>query len=748
MLNTTDSKLGGRLYEWLGSFPNLEVLSSRNSDFGGVTEGTNQYVVTSAINACTKLRVLEISHMTTGVKLTFPDSMGQLSSLEVIDLSTSSAAIVAWPTDWSAMINLKVLLGSRQFSPKQPGLPDWLFMLPKLEVLTLNGALPAATLPPAIGNLTSLRQLSLNGVNLNGTLPAEIGNLVNLETFSASGNQLSGSMPAEMGQLTKLRFLSMRNNQFTSLPSTLGSMTSLQILDFIGNQLTGTLPRNVQGLKQLYAAYLSANQLSGDMDDSYAGLTAMQTFMISSNKLTTLPDMSGWNKLFYLDVSNNPITNGFPKSLLNSKSLDTVLMMNCGMNGTIPNDLFANMSALSTLYLYNNSLSGMLPTSLLKLANLQILQLHSNSFEGNISQLDFSKLPKLSSLSLHHNKFSGSIPEWLFNMPATANSIDLSYNQLNGTIPDDFLMSLSRTRVLTVRLSNNKLTGQLPTAMNGTNGAKFQALDLSYNQLKICANKAITVLDQRMSCQLQGQTVENYWDCGCEARLGKCITTPDPIGECIPCATPAPSFESTGVDWMCYNGYWFYNGTTVPMTTFSNLTIGTTPIFVQGNLTISNLTLTSLTGWLNVSQCLSVQKLKIVLNAADSAILAANGGAPPRPLLNFQYDKSYVGPTAPKRCPVIPLDLDVTQNGRACTLRSNSTHSDPRTLASSFSITSKTSCGGHTGLQWWAILLIVIACVIIIAVALGMIFTFNAKLRGVVRPFHNRARVGKLGEGI
>lgn len=734
MLNVTLTVFTGSLSSWFGSFPDLEVFSARSSELSIVFENDGQYVVTSAISACTKLRVLELGFVQSGI---FPDSVGQLTMLERIDFATSTGQVVEWPTDWSALTSLKELIVKVQ----SPGpFPAWMFMLPALESLNINGRI-GSTLPSAIGNLTSLKELRMQGTALNGTLPPQIGNLVNLVTLALLTQSLSGPLPEEMGQMVKLQYLLLRGNRFTSLPSTLGSMTSLKMMDLIDNQLTGTLPRNVQGLKSLYGVYLAQNNIFGDIDESYSELTGMQTFLIGNNKLTTLPDMSRWNQLLLLDVSFNPIANGFPKSLLNSKSLQSVSMFGCGMNGTIPDNLFTNMSALTTLYLYNNNISGLLPSSLLNLTNLQTLQLHENSFEGNISQLDFSKLPNLQAITLRHNKFTGSIPIWLFNMPAGANSIDISYNRLNGTIPDDFLMNLPRARRIQVNLSHNSLTGQLPTAMNGTNGAKFTNLDLSYNQLKVCANKNITVLDTFMSCNLASQTVPNYMDCGCEDRLGKCLTSPDPIGACIPCNTPAPSYESTGVDWMCYGGYWFYNGTTVAMTTFKNLTLGTTPILVQGNLTVTNITFTSLTGWLNVTQCLSVKRVTIVLNAADSAILTANGGAPPRPFLNFQYDKSYVGPTAPKQCLIVPIDVDVTQNLRACTLRSNSSQSDPRTLASSFSITSRKSCGGHHGLQWWAILLIVIACVVIIAVAIGMVFTFNSRLRGVVRPYHNRARV-------
>lgn len=753
VLDVTASGLQGALYSWFSSFPDLEVLLSSSTSMDSPRNSNGIYwLVDPSIDSCTKLRKLVVSTSVQGVVI--PDEMASLTSLEVFDFYSSSGSSYAWPNGWDALVNLtsisvriqRHISGGFDDESTLP-FPSWLWTLPSLNTLQVLGSLNT-TIPPAIGNLTKLTNLRFQSSVLYGTLPPEIGNLTNLETLFLGGSHLTGPIPDEIGQLTQLEYLLLRSNQFTSLPSTLGAMTSLIFIDVADNALVGPLPTGVGGLKKLATVYLNNNAISGFADASYAELTSLVVVSISGNRVQGLPDMSRWSQLQTLDVSFNPITTGFPTSILKSNSLQFVAMMGCGLTGTIPNDFFLNMTSLQNLYLYSNNISGLLPTSLLTLPAIQTLALHDNKLEGNLSLLDFSRLTTLSSLSLQQNRFTGPVPEWIFNM-SRLSSIELSSNRLSGTIPDDFFLGRASTRRFRLALASNLLTGQLPSSLNGTGGALLSSLDLSYNQLKICANPNITVLDGFLACTFLNQNVPNYWDCGCEKVFSKCRTTPDPIGECIPCVDPPPSYESTGVDWMCYNGYWFYNGTADPMTTFSNLTLAATPIFVQGNLTVDAITFTNLKGFLNVSQCLRSSQVKIILNPTDSATLVNNGGVPPTPLINVQFDPAYAGKSPSRFCSASPITLEVTQNLRSCTLHSNTSQSDPRTLASSFSITSRKGCGDHKGLAWWAILLIVIACVIALAVTVGIIFTVHPKLRSIVRPFHNRARpTGKLGVGI
>ena len=740
ILNVSYSGLSGHFLSWLGSYTELEVFSAVSTNLALVLDPSiGQFVLPENINLCTKLRVLEYGVTNMAY---FPATLAQVTTLEVLDLYSSATGVFGWP-EFGTATALKVLRLKMVIQPQDNvgyGFPSWLFSALSLETLHITGNLNT-TIPAAIGQLTALKSLQFQSTALHGTLPPQIGNLVNLEDLMVVNNyDIEGPLPDSMGQMVKLKYLMLRGNLITALPSTLGQMVSLIVIDLQGNQLSGALPPNVQGLTKLRNVYISGNNLSGAFHSSYAQLTGMTLFFARDNQLTTLPDMSRWTNLTNIDVSFNPISNGFPSSILNIRSLRSLSMTNCGLTGTIPDRLFENMTSLTSVSLDRNQISGPLPKSLLNISTLQTLYLNDNMMEGRIADYNFTQLPVLGTLTLSNNRFYGPIPEWIFKLGGNNKIVNLSYNRLNGTIPDHFLADLSPNVRLNLNLAYNNLEGQLPSSLNGTLGAKFTVINLNGNHLKICANPNITVLDPLMSCQFRYQQVSNYYDCGCESVFNKCATTPDPIGECIPCLTPAPSFETTGVDWMCYNGYWYYNGTEVETTHFSSLDVARTPVVVHGNLTIGNLTFLSLSGFLNVSHCFKADRLSIQLNAADSAILASRSGIPPHPLLNIQYDDDFSGGgKGSKTCASSTVTIGVTQNKGACTLRSNSTHVDPRTLASSFSIANNTSCG-RPGLQWWGILLIAIACVLLIAIVIGIVFTVHPKLRSIVRPYHNRAR--------
>jgi leucine-rich repeat protein SHOC2 len=130
------------------------------------------------------------------------------------------------PEDWEGveMENGRVVkLDLEQFG-LTGAVPTEVGQLASLEVLDLGGN-QLTSLPAEIGQLTSLTKLNLCGNHLT-SLPAEIGQLTALRELSLFSNHLT-SLPAEIGQLTALEELSLGGNRLTSVPAEIGQLTSL-----------------------------------------------------------------------------------------------------------------------------------------------------------------------------------------------------------------------------------------------------------------------------------------------------------------------------------------------------------------------------------------------------------------------------------------------------------------------------------------------------------------------------------------
>lgn len=130
--------------------------------------------------------------------------------------------------------------------------------------------------------------------------------------------------------------------------------------------------------------------------------------------------------------------------------LTSLKIINSGLGGGLPDVIPAN---ITNFFLTGNSLTGTIPSTLV-----------SGATRSNFSSLLFNA---------RSNQLTGSIPANLFDLGAaswTGFSFDVSYNQLNGPLPANVfsLMTLTTTASAVVTLSNNQLTGLLPSRLFAT----------------------------------------------------------------------------------------------------------------------------------------------------------------------------------------------------------------------------------------------------------------------------------------
>ncbi|XP_044968006.1 putative receptor-like protein kinase At3g47110 isoform X2 [Hordeum vulgare subsp. vulgare] len=127
------------------------------------------------------------------------------------------------------------------------------------------------------------------------------------------------------------------------------------------------------------------------------------------------------------------------------------------------------------LFLGGESLSGEITPSLGNLTYLQVLNLSSNGFSGQLPSLN--QLHELLILDLSSNSFHGIIPDSITNC-SNLKAMDLSRNMLEGPIPTKIG---SLYNLLDIDLSRNNLTGVIPPTIS--NATQLLVINLRDNQL-------------------------------------------------------------------------------------------------------------------------------------------------------------------------------------------------------------------------------------------------------------------------
>ncbi|KAL4311629.1 hypothetical protein GQ457_01G049450 [Hibiscus cannabinus] len=353
-----------------------------------------------------------------------------------------------------------------------------------LESLSLNycGGF-RGSIPASFGNLTQILSIELSGNLFQGHIPDVFGNLTKLTSLSFSHCNLSGPLPLTMFNLTKVTFLDLSYNHFHGPVDRIQMLSSIQYVDLSSNDFDGPVDR-IQLPSSIQDVDLSSNDFDGPLPDSIFDLVNLTSLRLSSNnlsgviksdmlsKLTSLAvlDLSD-NRLLSLSTSGSGVNYSFPQ-------LQNVVFSGCSVR-QFPN--FFRTSNLVALDLSNNMISGGISKweaqgweELLGLdlsynflttieqfpgKKLWILDLHSNLLKGPILStclnLQISN-PELIEVSISENKLTGNIPSSICGWTALM-LLDLSKNSLSGTIPE-CLGNLSGF----VDLQMNNLSGKIP----------------------------------------------------------------------------------------------------------------------------------------------------------------------------------------------------------------------------------------------------------------------------------------------
>lgn len=274
--------------------------------------------------------------------------------------------------------------------------------------------------------------------------------------------------------LKHLLILDIRGNDFTALPQlglecNNGSLASLQML-FLGNyspeiklQSKISIPR----LQNLQKLEIQAAGLVGFASGSFENIENLKSLDVSTNFLSSMPNVSKATSLEYLSVANNQLRGRVWEEI---RDLDKLVLLNLSRNAltNISVTALAQNKRLSFVDLSWNKLNTLPTMSVLN--NVKMLNLSNN----NINSIDYQpyKLPSnLVQLNLHNNNIS-SLNVSAFKHLQHLEVLDLSSNQISQidgyiTIPNLWKLNIS----------NNDLI-HMPTFQEGNN---IQLLSASNN---------------------------------------------------------------------------------------------------------------------------------------------------------------------------------------------------------------------------------------------------------------------------
>ncbi|MQM14333.1 hypothetical protein Taro_047265 [Colocasia esculenta] len=391
-----------------------------------------------------------------------------------------------------------------------------------LRELNLGDNLFTGTIPPELGKLSRLRTLNLTTNSLGGEIPANLSNCKQLRVLDLGTNALVGRIPSEITNLSKLKLLYLLVNNLTGvippsvgnlssltvlasgrnalrgrIPEEIGLISGLQFLQIAENQLSGAIPKSLTNLSSLYFLAIATNQLEGLLADLGAALLQLETlygthpslaperFGSYNHFIGSVPAGIGrLGGLLWLNLEGNNQLGageedglGFIVSLVNCTRLEMFDIGSNSFEGEMPASLANLSSRLSMLIMGDNLIRGSIPEGIENLASLSVLRLESNLLSGRIPA-SVGWLQGMQTLSLFGNRLSGQIPSNIGNI-TRLNVLRIDSNDLEGGIPS----SLGACRSLQyMDAAQNMLNGTIPGQLLRLSSLS-QGLRLSHNAL-------------------------------------------------------------------------------------------------------------------------------------------------------------------------------------------------------------------------------------------------------------------------
>ncbi|RVW28877.1 LRR receptor-like serine/threonine-protein kinase FLS2 [Vitis vinifera] len=212
-------------------------------------------------------------------------------------------------------------------------------------------------------------------------LPSSFQNLSRLELLDLSYNQLSGKVPSWIGTaFINLVILNLRSNVFFGrLPSQLSNLSSLHVLDLAQNNLMGEIPVTLVELKAMVPEY---NKNIYPLYDNVSN-SLYEERLVVIMKGQSLEYTRTLSLVVGIDLFDNNLSGELPQEITKLFGLVVLNLSGNHISGQIPESI-SMLHQLLSLDLSRNKLSGNIPSSMVSLTFLSYLNLSNNNFSGKI----------------------------------------------------------------------------------------------------------------------------------------------------------------------------------------------------------------------------------------------------------------------------------------------------------------------------------------------------------------------------
>jgi Leucine-rich repeat (LRR) protein len=295
--------------------------------------------------------------------------------------------------------------GHTEYNTFQGGVfPENIGNLSHLKVIDMAfSEFDETSIPQSITKLDSLKTLKFYHCGLSGSIPNNIGNLRNLEELIIDENNLSGELPSSVFDLKKLKMLRLSfNNALSGNLDSIGKLQNLTFIQFINTQIGGRLPADVFNLPYLQE-FMGSDHLYGPVPVVERTNETLLSFFLSNSQLegNLLTTLSHCKKLRNLELSNNKFSGEIPSDFYNLKDLFGVRLDNNNFTGNISN--IGKLSNLVWFQITGNQLTGNIPSDISELKKIWDLDFSNNKFE-ELEPLNRDSLPGLRFFKVENNK--------------------------------------------------------------------------------------------------------------------------------------------------------------------------------------------------------------------------------------------------------------------------------------------------------------------------------------------------------
>ncbi|KAG2708734.1 hypothetical protein I3760_05G206900 [Carya illinoinensis] len=422
-----------------------------------------------------------------------PESIGNLSNLQMLDVSENSLAGVISEAHFSSLFKLKYLY--LDFNPLILSFNyDWVPPF-QLDRIFLSHCILGLAFPKWLQSQKNYNMLDISDTGIFDTIPTWFWDFPpGLSYLNMSNNQLHGNLPdLSSSRLGEFAIIDLSANRFDgSIPHFPSNVSSL---DLSNNRFSGPVSflwkLNTPTL--LASLNLSNNTLSGELPDCWTYIPGLVVLNLANNNFYgKIPDsMGSLVSIQVLHLSNNGFVEKIPMFLQNCSELITIDFGANNLSGMVPSWIANSLPNLVILNLRSNQLFGRLPLNLCLLAHIQILDLSLNKIDGTIPECIYNltamyqKVTMSSAMYTYNTSISymdyASLVwkgrESVFkNFLGLVKMIDLSQNKLQGEIPEGIT---NLTELIALNLSRNNLTGLITPKIGLLRN--LQSLDLSRN---------------------------------------------------------------------------------------------------------------------------------------------------------------------------------------------------------------------------------------------------------------------------